>query len=236
MKALVLHGFTGALATVSPLADALKAHGFEVSTPILRGHSTDPGHLFRVHWRDWVSDAREAYRELDSRTPGPLYLAGLSMGGLVAAVLAAEFPKETKRLALVAPAFGFRSKLVHIAPLIKQLRKTWPSEPDYADPKLAENSTNYDRFPVEAMQSLLGFVPVVDALLPHIQCPVGIFTAKKDPIVAKGVAKTLEKKLKKNQTTLFSYKKSHHEMLTDVEGEQVTRDIVDFLLDSKLRL
>lgn len=234
MKALVLHGFTGSLDTVSILRGPLEEAGVPVKFPVLRGHGSDLQHLYRVGWRDWASDARKAMLELDPTDREPVVMVGLSMGALVAAQMAAEFSHRVKRLALLAPAFGFRSRLIHLLPVIKRVTSRWAADPNYADPALMEHNTNYPEFPVEAFESLLDYIPIVEAMLPQIQCPVGLFFAKKDPAIAPSVPKRLEKLLQPGLVTHFTYKRSHHEMLQDVEAAQVANDVVGFLLDKKL--
>jgi carboxylesterase len=229
MKALVLHGFTGSLDTVSILKPALEAQGLEVSMPILRGHSAEPEHLNSVHWRDWVADGRAALRRLAPNDDDRVVIAGLSMGALIGCQLAAEFPHQVHRLALLAPAFAFRSKLLHALPVIKRVRRDWPASPDYADPSLAAANTNYLSFPIEALESVLHYIPVVESLLPHIQCPVGVFFAKKDPAIAPSVPKRIEALLGRDKVTHFVYEQSHHEILQDIEAEKVAADVVNFL-------
>ena len=230
MKALVLHGFTGTLDTVSLLGDGLRAEGLEVSTPILRGHCTEPEHLFRVHWRDWVADARSALLELAPSEHEPVLIVGHSMGAMLACVMACEFSHRVPRMALLAPAFGFRSRLIHLLPLLKRVYRTWSGNPEYADPGLMYTNTNYPRFPVESFEQVLALAQMTEGLLPKIKCPVGTFYAKRDPIVPPSVLKLLDKKLGSGPTQRHIYKKSFHELLQDVEADQICADIIDFLL------
>lgn len=229
MKALVLHGFTGSLDTVAKLRPRLESRKVEVSSPVLRGHGESPDALYTVHWRDWVADARSALQQL-APDGEPVVVAGLSMGALIGCHLAAEFPHQVRRLALLAPALAFRSKLLPALPIIARLRDQWPASPDFADPALAAHNTNYPSFPLEALDSVLRYVPVVESLAPHVRCPVGIFFAAKDPVVSPTVPKRLEALLRQTQVSHFTYHKSHHEILQDVESDQVADDVVSFLL------
>ena len=229
MKALVLHGFTGSLDTVSLLGDSLRARGLDVATPILRGHGTKPEHLFRVHWRDWVSDARDALLKLAPKDE-PVLVVGHSMGAMVACVLAAEFAYRVPKMALLAPAFSFRSRLIHALPLLKKVYSTWSGNPEYADPDLMYTNTNYLKFPVEAFEQVLALSQMTQSLLGQVKCPVGTFYAKRDPIVPISVLKMLDKKLGSGPTKRHIYKKSFHELLQDTEAEKVNADILDFLL------
>lgn len=229
MKALVLHGFTGSLDTVAILKRPLEERGLRVSLPVLRGHAAEPDHLHQVHWRDWVADGRSALRRLAADEDEPVVIAGLSLGALVACQLAAENPDLVARIALLAPALAFRSKLLHALPVIKRVRREWPASPDYADPGLAVANTNYGRFPLEALESVLRYVPVVESLLPHVRCPVGVFFASNDPAIAPSVPKKLEALLGKERVTHFTYSRSRHEILQDVEAERVCADVVEYL-------
>ena len=230
MKALVLHGFTGSLETVAPLSAMLEEAGAKVSMPVLRGHGTSPEHLFRVHWRDWVADARRAFLELAPGSDEPVVLAGLSMGSLVSCILAAEFPRNVRRVALIAPAFRFRSKLIHAIPLIKKVYSSWGGNPEFADPALLDSIQNYPSFPIESLEQTIALTKVAEDLLKFISCPVGTFYAKRDPVVPPNVLKLLDKKLGSGPSHRHVYKKSYHEMLCDIEGETVCADVVSFLL------
>jgi carboxylesterase len=234
MKALVLHGFTGSLDTINLLRDYLEERGVEVKTPILRGHGTKPAHLFRVHWRDWVDDARRALVDLAPSNGEPVLVAGLSMGSLLACILAAEFPRRVERLALLAPAFDFKSRMLYLLPVLKKFYRTWSGDAQFADPDLLENNTNYANFPVESFEQVLALVEVTKDLLPQIRCPVATFLAKRDPVVPARVLKYLDKKVGSGPLTHYSYKRSYHEMLQDVEAEAVAKDVVNFLLPKSL--
>ncbi len=229
MKALVLHGFTGSLDTVLKLKIPLEIKGAEVSLPVLRGHSSSPEHLYSVHWRDWVADAREALKQLAPNGES-LVLAGHSMGALIGCHLAAEFPHQVQRLAMIAPALAFRSKLLHALPLLKRVRRDWPASPNFADPTLSSHNTNYPNFPLEALDSVMDYVPVVENLAGHVNCPVGVFFSLKDPTLSPKVPKRLQSLLSQASVTQFTYQRSHHEMLQDIESDVVANDVAEFLI------
>ncbi len=233
MKALVLHGFTASVDTVSLLAQTLENKGAKVAMPVLRGHGTVPEHLFRVHWRDWVADARAALLKLAPTEKDPVVIAGLSVGAVIGCVLAAEFPNRVTRLGLVAPAFSFRSKLIHLLPLLKRVYRTWSGNPEFANPELVFQNTNYLNFPIETFEQVLALTKMTEALLPQVQCPAAAFYAKKDPVVPPAVIRMLDKKLGSGLAERHTYKRSYHEMFLDVEAETVTEDVVRFLYSTQ---
>ena len=150
------------------------------------------------------------------------------MGALVATVIAAEFPDRVQKLALTAPAFAFRSKLVHLLPVLKHLYRTWSGNPEYSDPTLMHTNTNYLHFPVEAFEQVLALIEVSKDLLSEVRCPVATFCAKRDPIVPLTVSKLIEKRLPGSLAAKHTYKKSYHEVFEDVEAQAIIEDILHF--------
>src|ERR1700712_3276414 len=98
---LVLHGFTGNPQSMRPLAEAFAAAGLTVALPLLPGHGTQVEDMLPTGWDDWSIAAEEAYAELADRC-SRVVVAGLSMGGTLAAWLGTRHP-EIAGLVLVNP-------------------------------------------------------------------------------------------------------------------------------------
>ena len=95
---LLLHGSTGSSATWVPVLAALAAGGWQAAALDFRGHGQSAGREDLQRWRieDYVADVCAVLRQWDSlRT-----LAGHSMGGLVAQLVAGQ--ANLDRLVLVA--------------------------------------------------------------------------------------------------------------------------------------
>jgi len=86
---LLLHGLTGMPSEMRPLARHLTSLGYTVETPLLPGHGGTHRDLLGTTWREWLGGARETLRRL-GRNAEPVVVAGLSMGALLAVLLAAE--------------------------------------------------------------------------------------------------------------------------------------------------
>ena len=98
---LLLHGFGDTPQTLHYVADALFAAGYTVRAPLLPGHGRTLAEFGTTRAKQWIGAAREAYAEL-AATHGPSPVVGLSMGGALGILLAAETP-TMPALALVAP-------------------------------------------------------------------------------------------------------------------------------------
>jgi carboxylesterase len=109
---LCLHGFTGSPAELRPLGEYLADRGFAVEGPLLPKHGGMPHELKGATWRSWVGAAYDALNELADRCQR-VFIAGLSMGGLITLHLAAS---ECYRAACNGQPSPLRGIVVMAAP------------------------------------------------------------------------------------------------------------------------
>src|SRR5207248_6534196 len=95
---VLLHGFTAAPSEMRPLAEALARAGYPVRVPRLPGHGTSVEELALTPPGAWLEAAEAA---LLAAPPGAL-LAGQSMEGLLALLLAARHPSRVGGVATLA--------------------------------------------------------------------------------------------------------------------------------------
>lgn len=221
--ALVLHGLTGSTQSVAGLRDALELAGFQVEAPMLPGHGTSPEDLAGCGWADWTAAAEEAY----GRLAAPAVAVGLSMGGALAAGVAATHP-DVRGLAVVnplvdppAPAF-----LETLQAFLDAGEGFLPGiGSDIADPSVKEAA--YDRLPVAALLSMGRGLHDLRPRLAAIRCPVLILTARHDHVVpvvssdilAEAVPGPVERVWLEN---------SAHVATLDFDREEIERRVVAF--------
>lgn len=114
----VLHGFTGTPANVRVVADCLAGAGHTVYAPLLSGHGKTLRDMDDMTEEDWLRDAHAAYDRLREAGCKRIYLMGLSMGGLLAAITAAQ--RGADGLVLMSTPFMMRQYL-HSASRISSL-------------------------------------------------------------------------------------------------------------------
>lgn len=102
---LLVHGFNDTPQSVSPLAAALHLAGWTVVAPLLPGHGRSLPVLAAESRADaWLAHVREAYATLRA-SHETVVLCGLSMGGALCTLLAAEH-HDIPALVLLAPYLG----------------------------------------------------------------------------------------------------------------------------------
>lgn len=224
--ALVLHGLTGSPQGVAGLGAALAAAGFEVEMPLLPGHGTSPEDLAGCGWDDWSVAAESAYQRLAARS-GPVVATGLSVGGALAASVAAGHP-EVAALAVVnplvdPPAEDFLSTLE--AFLAAGERFLPGVGNDIADPDAVEVA--YDRLPVAALLSLSRGLVGLRPRLGDVRCPVLILSSRHDNVVP-SVSSDVVAGAVSGPVERVWLERSRHVATLDLEREELERRIVEF--------
>lgn len=90
--ALLLHGLGGTLVEMRFVALALARAGMTVLCPQLAAHTGSLDELQESRWQDWYASAEAALDQLRRRCD-TVIVAGLSMGAVLALMLAAERKK-----------------------------------------------------------------------------------------------------------------------------------------------
>lgn len=234
---LILHGLSASLDCVNGLEPPLRELGLPIRMPVLRGHGgASPEALNGVRWQDWVVDGDAALQDLLDEVERAIVF-GHSMGGLVALNLAGRDAARFDSAILAAPALLFNSPVAtgkplgFLAPALTYVLKKWPMPPDYADPELAKNNTNYPWIPIESVAQTLEFQKAVRAHLFQVRQPLLMIGSRRDPtvdpksfeIIASGVSTPPE------QQRILWFDQTKHEMFRDCECDCIIEAIVDYV-------
>src|SRR5258706_850465 len=96
---LLIHGLTGTPVEMQAVGRGLAARGFSVYGMQLAGHCGSESDLLQTGWRDWYRGVEETWRDISSRHID-VFVAGLSMGALMAMHLSAQHPGKIRGLGL----------------------------------------------------------------------------------------------------------------------------------------
>lgn len=181
---LLLHGFTGTPDCMRSVVNELAQHGFTVSAPLLAGHGTTPEKLAQTDWKDWYHSAQKAYMELHAKC-SKIFVAGLSMGGLLTLKLAINYPQSISAIACLATPLHLKGWIKALVPVVNKIPfNVWKYQKkmgvDVKDPVAAQNFWNYDRMPISNIKSILELQNLVRKSLAKIQTPILIIHSRHD--------------------------------------------------------
>ncbi len=103
---LLIHGLTGTPAEMKPIAQRLARKGFSVMCPALAGHCGSVANLDKSRWQDWYGGIAQSFEALKAQH-SRVYVAGLSMGALIALLLAKEHGERIDGLCLLSTTFFY---------------------------------------------------------------------------------------------------------------------------------
>jgi carboxylesterase len=117
---LLIHGLTGTPVEMQAVGRGLAGKGLSVYGMQLPGHCGSEAELLRTGWRDWYRGVEEAWREVSLRHRD-VFVAGLSMGALMAMHLSAQNPGRIRGLGLYSTTLIYDGwaipKLAFLLPL-----------------------------------------------------------------------------------------------------------------------
>jgi carboxylesterase len=198
---LLLHGFTGSPWEVRPLGEALADRGFHVMAPLLPGHGATPEAMLAITWRDWVRAAEAAFDALAAHGR-PVAVAGLSMGGLLALLLAARRPEQTPGLVLLAPVVQLKALDARVLAAARhtplpRLLPSWLHKrtTDLSLDEVRRESPLLRRYPLARVLDLLTLQDLARVAEPRVACPVLVLAAAEDHVVSLPGVEALARRL-----------------------------------------
>ena len=203
---LLIHGYTGTPSEMLPLGNYLNQLGYTVLCRRLPGHGTSVGDLERTTAEDWYSAAKDACEGLLGRYED-VYVAGLSMGGLLAIKLAALLP--VKKAAFISTPIFVQDKRAPLLPLLRFF-------------------IHY-RMPTKPLMSLFALLKECkEKLLGRINIPCLVLQSKVEHTVKPKSAEYIYDNLRTAVKKLVWFRHSGHILTLDVEHEQVFCEIASF--------
>ncbi len=102
---LLIHGLTGTPNEMKGLANFFYRRGYSVFCPRLAHHG-EPLHILkRAKWQEFYRSVKEALQKIP--TDQKIFTAGLSMGALLALLLAEEFPERISGTTCLSPTLFY---------------------------------------------------------------------------------------------------------------------------------
>lgn len=103
---LLIHGLTGTPTEMKQFGKVIARQGFTVACPELAGHCATIEALTATQWQDWYQAIELAFDALKAECEH-VFVAGLSMGALIALLLAAKKGKAVAGIILLSTTFFY---------------------------------------------------------------------------------------------------------------------------------
>ena len=250
---LLIHGLTGTPAEMRPIAKRLARQGFSIMCPALAGHCREAGELRKSKWQDWYASMEQAFEALKAQHRR-VFIAGLSIGALLAIKLAAEKGEKVAGLGLMSSTFFYdgwnmprlRRKFLLPVVLHSPLRYFlhWDETPPYGikcertramvhavlenrDAQATEKVGIFRTSAVTIHESNR-FIKVAKAALPHVKSPALIVHSTEDDTASLKNAHFVAKKLGTRQIETFFVDDTYHVVTLDKRRDDIAKRMAEF--------
>lgn len=222
---LIIHGYTGGPYEVGPLASYLKEHSnWHIEVPTLPGHGRHLD-LKNASHTEWITAAEDSLNQLKKKY-NEIYLIGFSMGGMIAAYLAAKY--KVDKLVLLATSGKYLS--------FKQMTiDMFEVMADGFRGNLNKNKLyiHYKRklglVPLKANIEFLKLVKLTRRQLKNVESPVLIAQGQQDSLVPYKTAYYLDKEIISERKEVVFFERSKHLICLGNDKDTLNKMVYDFL-------
>ena len=232
---LLIHGGGDTPQALRYLAEYMHGRGYSVRAPLLPGHGRTLREFSGVVADQWMQAVRIAYRELTEEHSW-VAVAGLSMGGALAAQLAAE-QQSIPATVLLAPYLAIPTRIAIAA----RFAAVWGVAIPYVralDPAArrsiqnqaeAARSLAYGVFTPAALRALRTTVVRAIRALPKVTSPILMVQSREDNRIAPAAAQRAFDRIAASDKELVWVTGSGHVITVDYGREHVFELVVDWL-------
>lgn len=231
---LLVHGFTGSPWDLRPLGEALARSGFFARAIRLPGHGDRPEALLDVGWQDWERAVLDAVDALEAHAR--VFVAGLSMGALLAVIAAAYRRDRIHALALLSPAVELRAPAARLLRFTRRLPflhlfRPWVTKDvsDIADPVALGEAPILSAWPTARLYDLFTLQDRCAHMLAAVRAPALVMVAAQDHVVTPDGGARLARGLRHSrEVRLMHLEQGFHILPRDHGRERVAREVIDF--------
>ena len=224
---LLIHGFTGSPASMTPWGKALSEHGWTIRVPRLPGHGSRWQDMNLTTWEDWYAEAERNLRELHG-TCDQVFVCGLSMGGSLTLRLAEKHGSDIAGIVLVNPAVHSERPDRHLLPVISKFLKAFPGiSNDIAQP--GQDEIAYGKIPLKAAHSLSQLWKLIKSDIAQVTQPVILFRSLQDHVVEASNAQWILEHVSSADKEEVLLENSFHVATLDYDAQLIQERSAEFI-------
>lgn len=215
------------------MGEYLNQRGYTCLGIRLAGHATQPEDMIRSQYTDWIASVEDGYYLLCSITD-TIYLAGLSMGGILALLMSTQL-KVKGVIGMSTPHELPRAYPIWFLQAASKFIKFRPKSREkpgsgWFDKDAYKEHISYPRNPVRPTAELKKLILEMRAALPKVDIPVLLMHSKNDAYVLPenmehiyaGLVNTPDK-------TKLYITGSGHVLTRDAAREQIFQSVLEFI-------
>ena len=220
---LLLHGFTGTIAHLRLVAEALNRQGFTVMGVNLPGHAATMDDMAKCTWQDWLEAAKDAFLMLQKRCDH-VSVAGLSMGGCLSLLLAEQM--QPTAIAPISAPMGTRLPL-WLATLTRPILPTiwWKTRDGQMVPVMNEYDYGYPGFRSSCGRHLSRLIKLSRRNLHAVTCPVLVVQSHGDETITADSAEVILRGVSSKRRGVLWLRDAPHVCTITDEAERIAAAI-----------
>jgi len=227
---LFIHGFTASPSELYPTARIFNdSYNCTVAAPLLPGHGTSPEEMNMTVWQDWFG-AVEKELALLLETYDNVFVAGLSMGGMLALHAGVHIQGISGVVSINAPIYLKHPVLRLLAPLVARFCSYVPKKgAGHLECLKKEGRFAYDDIPIKAFLSMVELRDTLVKELDKVNTPLLLMQSRRDESVNRKSAAYIYKNVSSSQVRLLDLPESQHVATMGPEKELIAREIANFM-------
>jgi carboxylesterase len=251
---LLIHGLTGTPHEMRFLAYSLNREGYTVICPRLKNHGQPLVLLQNTKWQEFYLTVKEAFLGVKNNYQ-QVFVSGLSMGALLALLLAEEFPAGVRGVSCLSPTLFYDGwntpwyrcflPLVYLTPLkscfyfkedppygIKNEAVRRKIHKYYSQASLDDidnvGQYGYPYFPVTLLYQLELLVRHLNRRLKNITTPVQLIQARDDDMTSVKNSQFIYNRIASQNKEMVLLEDSYHVITADQQRERVAEEMARF--------
>lgn len=232
---LLIHGFTGTPKEMRWMGEYLNEHGYTCLGVRLSGHATNPEDMIRSTYTDWIASVEDGYHLLCGITHN-IYLAGLSMGGILVLLMSTRLAPRIKGIVGMSTPYGLPRDypiwFLELASIFVKFRPKSRGKPGggWFDKDAYQEHISYPRNPVRSTAELKKLILEMRAALPMVNVPVLLIHSRDDAyVLPENMERIYDGLVNARDKTKLYITGSGHVVTRDARRAQVFQSVVEFI-------